>query len=581
MRKLTQVVLLSLLVGALCSCTISGTITDPDGHPVAGVTVGLTGPLSMETTTNASGFYAFTHSQITQGDFVVTPISDAYVFEPADRPVAVAGNNVSGVDFSAIARTPCQTNEGCNADAYCRKAISDCGGDGYCDQRPQDYIRLWAPICGCDNLTHASAHDAAVDGVSVLHEGECELGDPTQISEAKSSLERDLTPDISKAEVDTLVAGNTDFAVALYRQIYPNEAGNIFYSPYSISTALAMLYAGAAGNTQQQMADCLRLTLPRETLHSGFNYLALALESRGQDAAGADGGKFRLNIANALWAQKDFSLLPAYLDILAVNYDAGMNLLDFILYPEPSRLTINQWVAEQTEERIKDLLPQGSITTDTRLVLTNAVYFNAAWLRPFTESNTRNEPFYRLDNSEVLAAMMHQTEYFKYVRGDGYQAVEIPYDGNELSMVIIVPAEGRFNDFEAALQSQTIGDIIGRMGVTYVNMALPQWEYKSKFGLGSALDAMGMTDAFSPSVADFSGINGGRDLFVQGVVHEAFVKVNEAGTEAAAATGIIVGITSIPPTPRVVRIDRPFIYLIRDIPTQTVLFAGRVVDPTQ
>jgi serpin B len=401
--------------------------------------------------------------------------------------------------------------------------------------------------------------------------------DPAAITDVDSDLERDRSPDVSGADVQSLVSGNTEFALALYRQLIPDSSDNIFYSPYSISTALAMLYGGAAGETKRQMAECLRFSLPGETLHSGFNYLDLELESRGEGAAGMDGGEFRLNVANAQWWQKDYNALTTYLDLLAVNYGAGIHTLDFSLYPEPSRLTINQWVANQTEDKIKDLLPENSITSNTRLVLTNTVYFNAAWAMPFETSNTVDAPFNLLSGTSVTIPMMRQTAHFEYLAGENYKALKIPYDGLELAMVIIVPDTGAFTAFEATLDNVVFDALSKGLKNEYIALAMPQWEYRSKFKLKSMLGNMGMIDAFT-GVADFSGITGTRWLFVSDVFHEAYIKVNEAGTEAAAATAIPMP-DSAPPEPVSLTIDRPFIYLIQDIPTGTVLFIGRVLNP--
>lgn len=400
--------------------------------------------------------------------------------------------------------------------------------------------------------------------------------------EVKSSLERNLDPEISPSDVETLVQGNTAFAISLYHQLCGLEGdANIFYSPYSISAALAMLFAGAEANTEMQMADTLNFTLPEASVHEGFNYLDIELQSRGQDASSADGGEFQLNIANAVWGQEGYDFQSDFLNVLAVNYAAGLFVLDFIREPEKSRLTINKWVAEKTEDKILDLLPEGSVNPFTRMVLTNAVYFNAAWANPFLEELTQNEPFYLLDESEITVPMMQQVGDHGYADSVNFQAVSLLYDGLELEMIIIIPDSGEFEAVESSLDSQLLSSIIDQMQSVNIDISIPKWEYKSKFTLDQVLSAMGMPDAFNTGTADFSGINGGYDLFVQAVFHQAFVKVNEAGTEAAAATGIIIGETSVPPPPTIVKADRPFIYLIRDIQTRTVLFVGRVMNPEE
>jgi serpin B len=405
---------------------------------------------------------------------------------------------------------------------------------------------------------------------------------PTQLAVAgvlKSNKERITSPDVSSSEQSLLVEGNSAFAFELY-QALKGKDGNLFYSPYSISLALAMTYAGARGETAQQMANTLQFLLEQARLHPAFNWLDAKLASRGQGAHGKDGEGFRLNIVNAIWGQKDYEFLPAFLDVLAENYGAGLRILDFITETEASRLAINDWVSNQTEGRIKDLIPQGAISELTRLVLTNAIYFNAAWAYPFDEKVTENGPFYLLDGGQVTVPMMKQTESFGYADGEGYQAVELPYDGDELSMVILLPASGNFKAFEEGLQAQKVSDIISGLRPTQVALTMPKFEFDSEFSLADTLAAMGMPIAFSPDEADFSGMTGNHDLFISDVIHKAFVAVDEAGTEAAAATAVIMNLTSVPEPPVEVTLDRPFIFLIRDIETGSILFIGRVLNPS-
>lgn len=262
-----------------------------------------------------------------------------------------------------------------------------------------------------------------------------------------------------------------------------------------------------------------------------------------------------------------------------MNYGAGMRLVDYIKAAEPSRQLINDWVSEQTEGKIKDLLPAGSVNSYTRLVLTNAIYFNAAWASEFVKASTRNGDFHLLNGGTVSVPMMFQTHSFKYAEGANYQAVELPYDGNQLSMVVLLPCAGQYDSFEAALNSQLWQEIIGKLQVSQVNLTMPKFKVESKFSLKQALAALGMPLAFSASEADFSGMDGRKDLYITDVFHKAYVSVDEAGTEAAAASGVVVGTTSMPTNIKEVTLDRPFIFLIRDIPTGTILFAGRVLNP--
>lgn len=395
----------------------------------------------------------------------------------------------------------------------------------------------------------------------------------------QSAKPRITSPSVGKADLVTMVEGNSEFAFNLY-QVLKDKDGNLFYSPYSISLALAMTYAGARGETQTQMGDALHFLLPQDRLHAAANSLDLELASRGEGAKGKDDKGFRLHIVNAIWGQQDFQFLSEYLDLLAQNYGAGLRTLDFMKEPEQSRMTINDWVSEQTEERIKDLIPQGAINELTRLVLTNAIYFNAAWQYPFNDDATTQGDFFLLNGNRISVPMMRQTESFGYMKGDGYQALELPYDGRELSMVILLPEQGKFASFEALLSKQVVDSIIQKVGYQRIALSMPKFEYESSFGLKQALSTLGMKDAFVPGAADFSGMDGGRDLLIQDVLHKAFVSVDEAGTEAAAATAVVVGVTSLPPEPIEVKVDRPFICLIRDIKTGTVLFVGRVSSPS-
>jgi serine protease inhibitor len=405
-----------------------------------------------------------------------------------------------------------------------------------------------------------------------------QLTQPAAAEVVQSDKERITSPNVTQSEQALLVEGNSAFAFKLYQAIR-GESGNLFYSPYSISLALAMTYAGASGETAQQMADALQFMLDPARLHPAFNWLDAELASRGQGAQGKDGKGFRLNIANAIWGQKGYEFLPAFLDVLAENYGAGLRLLDFINETEQSRVAINKWVSDQTEGRIENLIQPGAINELTRLVLTNAIYFNAAWEYPFDKDMTADGPFYLLDGGQVTVPMMKQTQSFGYSEGEGYQAVELPYDGDELSMVILLPASGNFQAFEEGLQAQQVAAIINDLQNTQVTLTMPQFKFDSEFSLKDTLTEMGMPDAFSPEDADFSGMTGNRELFISDVVHKAFVAVDEAGTEAAAATAVIVGTTSVPESPVEVTVNHPFIFLIRDIQTGAILFVGRVLNP--
>jgi serpin B len=389
---------------------------------------------------------------------------------------------------------------------------------------------------------------------------------------------------VPDADLDELVEGNSAFAFALYRFLAEQQGdGNLFYSPYSISLALAMTYAGARGETEEQMADALHFTLPQDDLHPAFNALDQELAQRGEGAEGKDQADnpegFRLNIANTIWGQKDYQFLDAFLDTLATNYGAGLRVLDFAGAPEASRVTINDWVSEETEGKIENLIPQGAIDPLTRLVLTNAIYFNAAWANPFQEEATQDGTFNLLDGSEVTVPMMRQTESFGYAKGEHYQAVELPYDGHELSMVILLPELGAFEAFEDSLDAEQVQATVETLEREQVALTMPKFEFDSDFSLKNTLAAMGMPAAFSGG-ADFSGMTGGKDLFISDVLHKAFVSVDEEGTEAAAATAVVMKLSAVAEEPVPVTVDHPFMFLIRDIETGAILFVGRVADPS-
>jgi len=393
----------------------------------------------------------------------------------------------------------------------------------------------------------------------------------------ESDKERIKSPAVSSVDEATLVDGNTDFALNLFHALRNND-GNVFYSPHSISLALAMTYAGARGETASQMADTLHFNLSQDKLHPALNYLDIELGKRGEGAQGKDDEGFRLNIVNAIWGQKDFIFLPEYLDTLAENYGAGLRVLDFVKETEKSRVTINDWVADETEGRIQDLIPQGQLDAATRLVLTNAIYFNAAWQYQFEERLTSDSLFHLLNGEDVSVPMMRQTESFGYTGGENYQTVELKYDGGELSMIILLPDSGQYKSFEEQLTAEKTNAIIDRLQYTQVALTLPRFEFESEFKMKDTLSAMGMSVAFG-SGADFSGMTGGKDLYIDEVIHKAFVSVDEAGTEAAAATAVDMKLTSMPAEPVKVTIDRPFIFLIRDIETGSILFIGRVLNP--
>ena len=392
---------------------------------------------------------------------------------------------------------------------------------------------------------------------------------------AKSEKPRNISPSVEQDEVDELVEGNMNFSLDLYHQLKNSESGNLFYSPHSISIALAMVWAGSVGSTETQMADVLHFTLSQDRLHPAFNALDLDLMSRGSGTE----DEFRLSIVNAIWGQTGHYFKQSFLDVIAENYGAGINLLDFASEPETSRIIINEWVDYQTEGRIVNLLPEGSITVSTILVLTNAIYFKADWINQFDEARTQPKYFHFLDGGWVSVDMMTQDADLMYVQGTDFKAVEMPYKGDDTSMVVILPDDGRFEEFETSLNATSINTIIDGLAIEYITLTMPKFSFTYEMEMSQVLKDMGMTDAFEPGLADFSGIDGTRELFISNVVHKAFVAVDEEGTEAAAATGVTMPTSAPPPVLKMV-VDHPFIFLIRDKETGAILFLGRVLDPT-
>ena len=403
-----------------------------------------------------------------------------------------------------------------------------------------------------------------------------------QGSVVASTKQRLLSYTIAPTHVEAAVRGNTDFAIDLYRQLAANP-GNFFFSPFSVSESLAMTWAGARGETEDQMAKTLHFDLPQSQLHSTFNAIDRAITHYGQDAEGAPHEGFHLTLVNALWGQQGYPFTAPFLDILAQDYGAGVRVVDFVGSPEGARATINSWMAERTGGRIEELLSPGSITRATRLVLGDAVHFSAAWKTPFEPASTRFARFTRRDGSIIEVPTMTATQNLNYgegrdAEGRDYAAVQLPYEGGELSMVLLLPSAGGLDAFEASLTTERLAAIVETLELRSVALTLPCFKIESSIDLHDALARLGMPLAFTDA-ADFSGINGRGGLSLSTVVHQAFVDVDEAGTEAAAAT--TVGFTTTAAhLPAEVHFERPYLFLIRDSATGTILFLGRVDDPS-
>jgi serpin B len=395
---------------------------------------------------------------------------------------------------------------------------------------------------------------------------------------AQSNLPRDLSPQVPAPDRIELVSGNNEFALALYHQISSGDA-NLFYSPYSISIALAMTYAGARGQTADQMAQAMHFTLPEARLHPAFNRLALELDGRSKVEGLDPNQAFQLSVANSLWGQSGFHFEQVFLDTLARNYDAGMRLVDYRKDAEAARQTINDWVNQSTQGKIKDIIPKGALDELTRLVLANAVYFKATWQHPFEPNATQPGSFHLRDGTSIEVPMMREEADRRSLQGDGYRAVELSYVGGQLSMLVLLPDEGRLGDIESRLNAGLVDATVAALQSGEVILTMPKFKFEWSTGLVDGLKALSMEDAFDRDQADFAGMDGARDLYICDVLHKAFISVDEQGTEAAAATVVIVSATSMPTNVTEIEIDRPFFFLIRDNPTGTILFVGRVMNP--
>jgi serpin B len=392
------------------------------------------------------------------------------------------------------------------------------------------------------------------------------------ITVESSSRGRDTLPFASLSDINELEKGNTEFAFDMYKKLSKPDS-NLFFSPYSISIALAMTWAGARGQTESEMATTLHFDLDQAHLHPAFDALDLGLSARCQN----DG--FELHVMNQLWGEKTYQFLPDYINTASASYGASLRLLDFINNPDPSRLIINSWVSDQTNSRVQDLLAPGTISDSTRLVLTNAIYFNAQWADTFHKESTYDQMFCTGSDS-VPVKFMHKEAGYRYVANSDLSALEVPYKGNNLSMLFILPQQGKTASVESSLSSDMISSLAELMLQTQVIVAIPKFKFTtSSTSLKDILGSLGMVSAFSDA-ADFSGIDGTRLLRISDVIHKAFVAVDERGTEAAAATAVImVAGSAFNPNPVYFTLDRAFIFLIRDTTTGTVLFMGKVAKP--
>jgi serpin B len=375
---------------------------------------------------------------------------------------------------------------------------------------------------------------------------------------------------------------NNRFATELYGELAQdpdNDGMNIFFSPFSISSALAITYEGARGTTADEIQSVFHFPLNESERRQGFFRIINGINSG--DAS------YTLRTANALWAEKTYPFLTNYTDTAYRWYDAKTTNLDFINNPEDSRLAINHWVEEKTDNRIKDLIPAGAIDPMVRLVITNAVYFKGTWVNQFDINKTTDADFRVTSEKTTHVPMMERTDenaIFRYTETADLQVLEMPYEhtsGKQLSMLVLLPKNNNLSVAENALDPKALPLITGKLESQRVKVWFPKFKLETEYRLPASLTALGMPAAFSPA-ADFSGMDGTRNLFISDVIHKAFVEVNEEGTEAAAATAVIMKLSAAQPENPIpeFRADHPFTFLIQDNETGTILFIGRVVNPS-
>ena len=378
---------------------------------------------------------------------------------------------------------------------------------------------------------------------------------------------------VSVDEINSLTQGNNEFALSLYQQLnVDNNAQNIVFSPHSISVAFSMLYAGSANETSEELVSTFHYDLPFEEHHQAFNTLDQKLTEAAKDE------NFQLSIVNAQWGEKSYPFNADYVDTLGEFYGADLFLADFVNLPDKEREYINNWVAIQTNDLIKDLLPEGSINNTARFVLTNAVYFKASWETPFPAEKTLDRTFYFIDKSEKQIPTMQLQFNTSLYQTDGQTIVELPYKNTQWSMYLLHTDVSNFHTMDGNLTASYLDEMIDKMEMAEIDLRVPKFSFMSGLNLQNTLKKLGLNFAFAPSQADFSLMNENNEmgLFVQGAFHKAFMEVNEEGTEAGAATGLVVG-TTLAALP--VFLNSPFVFVIRHKETGAILFMGKVLDP--
>lgn len=375
-----------------------------------------------------------------------------------------------------------------------------------------------------------------------------------------------------RSDLQNLVEGNNQFACDMFARLCQKE-GNVVFSPYSVSTALGMAYAGARGETATEMARVLHFNLGQERLHPAFARLAADLRKGGKDRP------YDLYVANSLWGQTGFPFVADFLRLTEKHYDGGFKQVDFAGKAEEARLAINKWVGEQTKEKIKEILKMGVVNTNTRLVIANALYFKAPWIEPFSKDRTKDAEFEQAPGKKFTVPMMSsELMHANYGVVESCEWLELPYGGDRFSMVLILPRKSEnLANLEKSLTPALVQKTIAKLAAAAGSVSLPRFKTIKNCNLAKELNALGMVLAFGDGAADFSGIS--PDLHIAAVEHQAFISVDEDGTEAAAATAAALITISGELSLFSFRADRPFLFLIRDRQTGTILFQGRIVDP--
>ncbi|NTW43901.1 MAG: serpin family protein [Anaerolineaceae bacterium] len=441
-------------------------------------------------------------------------------------------------------------------------------------------IVLTMILCGCQTELTTSPNNTSDLKIPTSEPNQQPVEVKLTSKYLNSPLPRQTVLLQSDQQLDNFVQANNEFALAIFQQLRNENTGqNMIFSPHSISFALAMTYAGAGGQTADEMRMVLGISQDDLSFHQNWNTLDQWLANRTKEIQ-ANSPDYKLRLTNAVWAQQDYPFNSSYLDLLSTFYGSGLHTIDFSGLPEPSRLEINNWVAENTSQKIIELIPEGAIKPLTRMVLVNAIYLNAPWQQAFNSEFTTKQSFFKLDQQVVDVNMMEKTINLPYLVTDQVSMVEIPYIGDDLAMVLLMPESKSYDSFVSTLDESMISDLISQETWGEVELKIPRFKAENKFQLNNVLGKMGMKQAFDPNLADFSVMAEGNDLYIDQVIHQAVIAVDETGTEAAAATAVIIlGKGFNPSEPQKITFDHPFLFFIRDTKSGSILFLGQILNP--